>query len=182
MQGANGYNKLVWDIQNIEYGNTSQYLNCECNQYQNIKYKNQKLKSNGYKHCTNCNCNKGCNKLNKEYLTNCKKYLKVYNRFGDITYNTVDGWPPLGANNTSDFVYNPTTSIPKYGQAPTQNYNDYLQYTRFKNLQWIKGNNNYNVRKKQLNEFMIILYKYKNNYKLKNKMINIYINNLYNKK
>lgn len=174
-QGANAYNKLVWLIQNIEYGNASIALKCNCNQYNTFDYKKNKY---NIKHCTNCNNNKGCNKLNNKYRKECLKYLKVYNTFGDINYNTVDGWPPLGANNTSDFRYNPNYTIPKEGQAPTQSYNDYIQYKRFINLQWLNKNN---TSKKNLNKFFEIMYNYKyNDYINKNKKLNKYINNIQN--
>tara|TARA_B100000963_G_scaffold307138_1_gene282060 strand:+ start:2186 stop:2872 length:687 start_codon:yes stop_codon:yes gene_type:complete len=81
-----------WMAQNLQWGNYPDYLKCFCQTC------DKKVHD-----CCNCNC--ACNKLSKNIRKKINQkigYFKVYNPYQDYTYNTVDGWPPLGAKPTGD--------------------------------------------------------------------------------
>jgi len=93
----NGWDKMgkkAFNAANIEYGYFPEYLKCFCR----TRGKDCKMKT--YK---SCNCSKECVKVSlmiQKELSKNKSYMKVYNKYQDITYNTVDGWPPTSASST----------------------------------------------------------------------------------
>ena len=93
----NGFHNLgqkTFNAQNIEFGYFPEHLKCFCRQ----RGKDCKMLIK-----KNCNCSKECVKLSlmiQKELSKNRSYMKVYNPYQDITYNTVDGWPPLPAQPT----------------------------------------------------------------------------------
>jgi hypothetical protein len=91
----NGIQRLgqyPWMVHNLQWGNFPDHLKCFC-----------QTCDKSVKSCCNCNC--ACNKLSKKIKQKMKNnigYFKVYNRYQDYTYNTVDGWPPTMATSTTD--------------------------------------------------------------------------------
>jgi len=94
---ANGFTRLgkkAFNAYNIEYGYFPDYLKCFCR----TRGKDCKMKT-----YNSCNCSKECVSVSlriQSELSKNRSYMKVYNRFQDITYNTVDGWPPTTAQPT----------------------------------------------------------------------------------
>jgi hypothetical protein len=90
----NGFNKLgkkAFNAYNIDYGYFPEHLKCLCR----TRGKDCKMKT-----AKSCNCSKECVKVSlmiQKELSENRSYMKVYNRYQDITYNTVDGWPPTTA-------------------------------------------------------------------------------------
>ena len=93
----NGFDVLgknTFNTYNIEYGYFPDYLKCFC------RTRGKKCKMKTYKQC---NCSNECVKISliiKNKLSKHRSYMKVYNPYGDITYNSVDGWPPTAASST----------------------------------------------------------------------------------
>ena len=119
--GVNGYGKYIWEIQNIDYGYWPQSAICACSTSCKKSKKCVKKKS-----C--CNCNKNCSKISNNIRKNCRPFMKVYNRYGDINYNTVDGWPPTAATPTRDNLV-----LNNIKRSPANNYYNWLLYMRNKN-------------------------------------------------
>ena len=92
--GFSTLGKKAFNAYNIEYGYFPEHLKCFCRQ-RGPSCKIHIKKS--------CNCSNECVKLSliiQKELSKNKSYMKVLNRYQDITYNTVDGWPPTAAEPT----------------------------------------------------------------------------------
>ena len=102
----NGIQKLgqyPWMVYNLQWGNYPEYLKCYCATCGLNKKNKTIIPIGNVKQC--CNCNPACNKLSKKIREKMHKgigYFKVYNKYQDYTYNTVDGWPPQMASPTGD--------------------------------------------------------------------------------
>ena len=99
----NGYHRLgqkAWNTYNIQYGHFPEHLKCFCR----TAGKNCKMKT-----FKSCDCSHQCVKLSaiiRKKLSENKSYMKVMNPYGDINYNTVDGWPPIMATPSGDHYKN----------------------------------------------------------------------------
>ena len=86
--------KDAFNTYNINYGYFPEDIKCLC------RSRGHKCRMKTYKQC---NCSMPCIKLSaliRKKLSQNKSYMKVNNRYGDITYNSVDGWPPTMAQPT----------------------------------------------------------------------------------